>query len=212
MSPSTAAVTYAYLYLNGPQTPQRVTRWPGLESQSGDSKIPSIVWYDSNLRARSFAAEARLPDIEYKAETEKWTLVEFFKLHLHPSTMRTDNNISVPPLPGGLTVEQVYADYLGYLFRNTETFFKERMLDGPSIWNEYREGIRFVIAHPNGWDLREQRVLAQAAIRAGLVPTLGDAEERIHFVGEAEASVHYILFNRNDIQTDLKVILELSLS
>lgn len=46
------------------------------------------------------------------------------------------------------------------------------------------------LAIPNGWGLREQNVLREAVVRAGiLVPT--EASARLHFVSESEASVHF---------------------
>ncbi|KDQ12479.1 hypothetical protein BOTBODRAFT_134633, partial [Botryobasidium botryosum FD-172 SS1] len=41
-----AGVSFACLYKGGPQTVHRVVQWPSQENHSGDSKIPSIVWYD----------------------------------------------------------------------------------------------------------------------------------------------------------------------
>ncbi|KAG9045781.1 hypothetical protein FS842_001106 [Serendipita sp. 407] len=49
-----------------------------------------------------------------------------------------------------------------------------------------------VFCTPNGWDLRQHEVLSEASIRAGIVVE-GDAEDRLWFLTEGEASVHYAL-------------------
>jgi hypothetical protein len=183
------------LFPGGPQNAQRVARWPGQESQKAETKIPSVIYYDDNRKPRSFGAEARLAQTVTEAEDNHWTLVQFFKLNLHPETMCAKHNIKISSLPPNLSIEQVYADFLGYLLRHTESFFVEKNIDGLSIWSELRSSMEFVIAHPNGWDLREQSLLRKAAVKAGLVGSQRQAEDRISFVTEAEASVHFVLFS-----------------
>lgn len=52
--------------------------------------------------------------------------------------------------------------------------------------------MQIVIAHPNGWGIREQGVLRNAAAEAKL-SSEDDAPSRITFVSEAEASLHFCL-------------------
>lgn len=68
-------------------------------------------------------------------------------------------------------------------------------MDGRPIWARLRPTMEFVIAHPNGWYAAEQGVLRNAAIAAGLVPP--SDLDRIHFVNEAEASVHFVTHHAN---------------
>ena len=63
----------------------------------------------------------------------------------------------------------------------------------------------FVIAHPNGWGLKEQSVLRRAAIQADLVRP-SDADTRIHFVTEAEASVHFCVVNAHLATFKVRVV------
>ncbi|KEP48893.1 putative heat shock 70 kDa protein 12A [Rhizoctonia solani 123E] len=53
-----------------------------------------------------------------------------------------------------------------------------------------------VVAHPNGWGLRQQQFLRTATISAGLA---GDdtASSKVRFVTEAEASVHFCIHHAN---------------
>jgi hypothetical protein len=53
-----------------------------------------------------------------------------------------------------------------------------------------------VIAHPNGWGIREQAFLRTAAVNAGFAAP-DKASSKIRFVTEAEASVHYCIHHTN---------------
>jgi hypothetical protein len=123
---------------------------------------------------------------------------------LHPGSIRSKFDIKVEPLPQGVSVEQVYAEFLGYLLHHTKEFFQAKTIDGEILWHRLRDSVEFVIAHPNGWGLNEQAVLQRACVKAGLVPSLTVAENRVHFVSEAEASVHFVMFDTN-IKSDLQV-------
>lgn len=198
-------------------------QWPG-QNQAGEAKIPSLVWYDGSgqvscihvsspltfnkivnySQARAFGAEARSPEILDQAEDYGWHLAKHFKLHLHPNPMRSGEQLQLDPLPPNVTIDQIYADFMGYLFGVTRRFFMERILDGENTWTSLEDTIEFVIAHPNGWDVGQQSILLYAAVAADLVPSLYVAQERIHFVSEAEASVHYVLVHA-DLESRLKV-------
>ncbi|KDQ09315.1 hypothetical protein BOTBODRAFT_37228 [Botryobasidium botryosum FD-172 SS1] len=205
-----SAVSFAHLYPGCPQTIQRVLQWPGQEAHSGVSKIPTIVWYDSAGQARAFGAEARMSSVEVKAEDEHWQLAEHFKLHLHPDTMRAEYNITVNPLPFNLTLEEIYADFMAYLLRHTENYFSDCVVDGRNIWDQLRPTMEFVIAHPNGWGVPEQAFLRNAAISADLIPSAAAARERIHFVSEAEASAHFVIFHAQ-LQSHLSIGTEVAI-
>lgn len=204
-----AAVAYAYLYPGGPQVVKRVASWPGQAAQRYESKIPSIVWYDQQGMPKAFCAEARAPAMAAKAEREQWYLAEQFKLHVHPPSMATPHGITMIPLPPRVVVEQIYTDILDYLFRHTQRFFEEKEFElegGGQIWRKLalQNAIEFIIAHPSGWGLEEQSMLRRATVKATLVPTLQMAAHRVQFVGEAEASVHYVMFHA-DLQSRLQV-------
>jgi len=206
--PYLAAVAYTHLYPGGPQVVKRVTSWPGQAAQQYESKIPSIVWYDQQGKAQAFCAEARTPAIVARAEQEQWHLAEQFKLHVHPPTMPTLRPVELLPLPHGVSVEQIYADILYYVFRHTQVFFEEKEFElegGGRIWRRLnvQNAIDFVICHPGGWGLDEQSMLRRATVKAGLVSSLPVAMEQVQFVGEAEASVHYVMFHA-DLQTRLQ--------
>ncbi|KAG9103546.1 hypothetical protein FRC06_010031 [Ceratobasidium sp. 370] len=154
----------------GSQEIHRVTHWPGQEAASLQSKIPTVVWYDQGGKAVSFGAEAISHQAEEQAEDNGWQLAKYFKLHLHPSDMKTKHNIKLDPLPSGIPLQRIYSDFLGYLLKHTRLFFEERIVDGSLVWENYRSKMEVVIAHPNGWGIREQTFLRAAAMDTGYIP------------------------------------------
>jgi hypothetical protein len=95
-------------------------------------------------------------------------------------------------LPSGITLMKVYVDFMRYLLRHTEHFFGTHVLNGKELWRRYFPSMDFVIAHPNGWGLKEQMFLHRAAIAAGYAEPQ-NAQTQIKFVSEAEASVHFCI-------------------
>jgi hypothetical protein len=101
-------------------------------------------------------------------------------------------DLSYPPLPSGVQIERIYADFIGFLYRATGEFFKQNINGGETTWSRLQNSMEFVFAIPNGWDMRPQGFLRDVAIDAGLLPQL-NANERIKFITEAEASVHFAM-------------------
>jgi hypothetical protein len=106
-------------------------------------------------------------------------------------------------LPTGVSLSQVYSDFLAYLLQHTQAYFEDHIIDGKRIWQQYQPTMDVVIAHPNGWGIREQAFLRSVAVKAGFT-SASDAENKVHFVSEAEASVHFCTFY-SDIGSQLKV-------
>jgi hypothetical protein len=53
-------------------------RFPAQESVGGDSKIPSILYYDQEGRLCAVGAEATQESVIEKAEDEGWLKLEWF--------------------------------------------------------------------------------------------------------------------------------------
>jgi len=191
-----SGVAFAFLQKGANQAIHRVTQWPGQEAQHQQSKIPTLVWYDLDKKAVSFGAEALSHQAEEDAEDNHWKLAKHFKLHLHPSDMKTKHDLKLDPLPSGVSLRQVYSDFLGYLLKHTRSFFEDRIIDGKQIWESYQPTMEVVIAHPNGWSIREQTFLRSAAVEAGFTDKAA-APTKIRFVTEAEASVHFCIHHTN---------------
>ncbi|KDQ12502.1 hypothetical protein BOTBODRAFT_146701 [Botryobasidium botryosum FD-172 SS1] len=104
----------------------------------------------------------------------------------------------------GAQAQKIYSDFLGYLYRHARDFFGKHILNGDKEWHRLESAIEFVITHPNGWRLQEQALLRHAAVAAGLVSTILIAQKRVHFVTEAEASVHFVTVHA-DLQVQLQI-------
>ncbi|GAB1528433.1 hypothetical protein RhiTH_011627, partial [Rhizoctonia solani] len=171
-----------------------VSEWPGQATKG--SKIPTAIYYDSSSKPMAFGAETTLYENEDRALDEKWELAKEFKLILHPDELKVGSISNINGLPYGVSLEQVYTDFLKYLFKHTEKFFKDRIIQGTLLWSRYRSNMEFIIAHPNAWGSREQAFLRKVATQAGLVNS-NNASKNVRFVTEAEASVHYCLYYSN---------------
>lgn len=188
-------------------------RFPAQERVGGDSKIPSILYYDKQGNVRAVGAEAEQEGVEGKVEDEGWLRAEWyvelfvsseeehdspryastsrFKLHLRPDYMTLSEDI--PFLPKDKTAIDVFADYFRYLYRCALTYISETYSSGAVLLSSIEEHTEFVITHPNGWEGLPQSHLRKAAARGGLVPEPDDP--RIHFVTEGEAALHFCMQN-----------------
>ncbi|CAE6376908.1 unnamed protein product [Rhizoctonia solani] len=169
-----------------------VTEWPGQDLKN--AKIPTAIWYNSEGKAVSFGADTTTPSVEEQAEDSEWFLAKHFKLLLHPEELKVKGNLDIDkdPFLYGVTIKQVYSDFLRYLLEHTEKYFKDRIIDGEVLWSRYRNKMEFIIAHPNAWRTRQHVFLREVAVQAGLVNAT-QAQSNIRFVTEAEASVHFCL-------------------
>ncbi|CUA74409.1 hypothetical protein RSOLAG22IIIB_11207 [Rhizoctonia solani] len=191
-----SGVAFTFLQKGSSPVIHRVTRWPGQEAHQQQSKIPTLIWYDTTQKAVAFGAEAQLDEIKEQAEDNAWFLAKHFKLHLHPDNLKAKHDLRLDALPPGVNLEQIYSDFLRYLLKHTKAYFEDRVLDGKKIWEKYSDKMEVVLAHPNGWYCREQSFLRSAAVVAGLAGE-DTASSRIRFVTEAEAAVHFCIHNAN---------------
>ncbi|KDQ17031.1 hypothetical protein BOTBODRAFT_53653 [Botryobasidium botryosum FD-172 SS1] len=199
-----ATVSFAHLRPGSPPCIHTVCQWPGQQNQGGEAKVPTLTWYDSAGQARAFGAEARTFSVLDQAEDCGWCLAKNFKQHLYPRAMRGQHIVELDPLPTQVSMEQIYADFMSYLFRHTRAFFCERIIDGERSWQSLQDTIDFAITYPSQWGIVEQGLLRYAMVKAGIVPSLRASQERVHFVSEALAAAHLCLVHANPVK-DLKV-------
>jgi len=188
-------------------------RFPAQETISGASKIPTIIYYDPEGNVRAVGAEATRDGIFEEAMEGGWVKSEWwtcfrsmislwflsycfprFKLHLrskHGDGKTVNKNVS--SLPPNKTVVDVFADFLRYLMGCAATYIQEREAGGIQLWNSLKDEIHFVLSHPNGWEGKEQSQMRQAVIKAGLVQNSPSGHDRISFVTEGEASLHFAI-------------------
>lgn len=122
------------------------------------------------------------------------TFTNRFKLHLRPKDLAKSqvDDSKFPPLPPTLNKKpiDVFADFLRYLHNCTINYIKENR--GAEFFSSVEHNIDYVLSHPNGWEGPQQALMRRAAISAGLV-SAEDADTRLQFVTEGEASLHYCI-------------------
>ncbi|KAG8842125.1 hypothetical protein FRB91_004410, partial [Serendipita sp. 411] len=179
----------SFLHLSNGARPvvTMVTQWPGQITAAGMGKIPTLVAY------RYGQVQACGEEALEAFEDDKSAVAHYFKLHLHPDSMKRSLSRPIPPLPPNVTLEQAYTDMMSYMFRHTREFFESRPgYINTNTWSRLQNSMEIILATPNGWDIREQGFLRRVAIRAGLINS-SSAETRLTFITEAEASIHFAL-------------------
>ncbi|KAF7310179.1 hypothetical protein MIND_00391500 [Mycena indigotica] len=173
-----------------------VTRFPLQPTLGGDSKVPTIVYYDKRGQAKAFGAEAMDESIRETAIKQAWEMVSWFKLHMRPNSVAiTSPGRDFPPLPTNKLAVDIFSDFLRYVFRCARTFIIEHIPGGELMWTTFEDSIEFVVTHPNGWEGEQQADLRQAAVNARLVPDSSRGHRRLHFVTEGEASLNFCIVN-----------------
>ncbi|KAJ8094286.1 hypothetical protein PM082_006826 [Marasmius tenuissimus] len=192
-----SGASYAVLDPGLPPVIEGVSKFPGQGKVGGDSKIPSMVYYDQDGNVRAVGAEAMEDSFLEEAEDEEYIGVEWFKLHLRPSGLEKSDESQarvrtsdLPPLPPNKKPIDIFADFLRYLHQCTINFIKENR--GEEFFSSVEREIEYVLSHPNGWEGAQQAQMRQAAISAGLI-SADEADSRLQFVTEGEASLHYCI-------------------
>ncbi|KAL0063220.1 hypothetical protein AAF712_009918 [Marasmius tenuissimus] len=191
-------------------TGSRSFSYPDQEHVGGDAKIPSIVYYDRQGHVRAVGAEALQEHIQEEAEQDGWFLSKWFKLHLKPKSNVEDPGADaikrIPSLPANKSAEDVLSDFLAYLFRCAKDYIVQTIPDR-SFWASIEGNIDFVLTHPNGWEGPQQYSMRCAAIRAGLVPDTREGRNRITFVTEGEACLHFCVHNHLSVSERESVLI-----
>ncbi|KAJ3521282.1 hypothetical protein NMY22_g12378 [Coprinellus aureogranulatus] len=164
-----------------------VTRYPCQEHVGGDSKIPTVIYYDTDGNVCAIGAETLKEGIEQDADENGWTKAWWFKLHLRPKSGPTSLftraiDEELPPLPPNKTVIQLFSDYMKYLLDCAKQYISES--HGEKVWASLHGDIMFVLTHPNGWGGPQQAQMREAAINAGLVPNTEGGRSRWIGAGE----------------------------
>ncbi|EIW80673.1 hypothetical protein CONPUDRAFT_82796 [Coniophora puteana RWD-64-598 SS2] len=186
----------SYCVLDPGEVPtiQGVNRYPAQDHVGGDSKIPSILYYDDEGKVRAIGAEALQESVLENAEDEDWQKAEWWKLHLRPKNISSEvTDADLPPLPFGKTAVEILGDFMRYLFECTRNYIEQTHANGPDLWASLEDKIDFVLSHPNGWEGPQQAQIRKAAVLAGLVGDKPQDQSRIQLVTEGEASLHFCL-------------------
>ncbi|KAJ8595460.1 hypothetical protein M405DRAFT_929541 [Rhizopogon salebrosus TDB-379] len=185
----------SYCILDPGEVPviQGVSRYPAQEQVGGDSKIPSIIYYDLDGEVRAVGTEALQEHIIEQAEEEGWLKLEWWKLHLRAKHLASSHirEDDIPPLPQNKSAVQVLADFMRYLFQCSRTYIQESHLN---LWRSVENSIEFVLTHPNGWEGPQQQQIRRAVELAGLISSR-DEQSHVHLLTEGEASLHFCVTN-----------------
>ncbi|KAH8117833.1 hypothetical protein DFH11DRAFT_1740928 [Phellopilus nigrolimitatus] len=182
-----SGVSYAFLRPNEVPKVQSVMSFT--DQDIGDSRVPSILIYDKDGTLKKAGAGAVSVDTIRDPDYDKWTKVEYFKMHLRPAGTHIDTHeLQLCPLPPSMGITQVMGDFLRYLFDETVNFIKKHHGNGPELWEEVKGRAIFVLSHPNGWAGLPQQRMRQAAIYGGLIENSDEGRAKVQFVTEGEAS------------------------
>ncbi|KAH6908771.1 hypothetical protein BKA70DRAFT_1103304, partial [Coprinopsis sp. MPI-PUGE-AT-0042] len=200
----TAYSNVAYCILDPGQVPEvkSVTRYPGKEHCSESSGIPTVIYYDQRGNVAAAGAEALREGINEQADDEGWKKAEWFKHHIRSKRGQGNQRAlsSIPSLPVGKTVVQVFADFLSYLLRCARAYIQETHANGRALWESVEDDIDYVFAQPNAWDDSQQSILRKAVVLTGLISDDPKGHSQILFVTEGEASLHFA--NQNGLPNE----------
>jgi len=110
-------------------------------------------------------------------------------------------------LPRDKTLQDVFADFIRYLFDSAKAFIQEHEPMGKELWESLESNIDLILSHPNGWEGREQAFLRKSVVRAGVFAE-EEARSHVSFVTEGEATLGFCVTNTNSGEL-LKVVFSL---
>jgi hypothetical protein len=93
-------------------------------------------------------------------------------------------------LPLGKSLQDVFSDFIRYLFDSAKSFIQESEPLGKSLWVAVENDINLILSHPREWGSRELEFLRKAVVRASVF-TEEEALTRISFITEEEATFNF---------------------
>ena len=120
-----------------------------------------------------------------------------FKMHFRPAGMEINTNgLQLGTLPNDLSPTKVMGDFLRYLYTEALDYIKTHHIDGHEILDEVGDNKSFILSLPNGWTGLPHQHMRVAAVIGGLVTSYEEAQCKIKFVSEGEASALSCLANK----------------
>ena len=117
-------------------------------------------------------------------------------MHLRPAGIEmSTNGLELGTLPDDLTPTKVMGDFLRYLYTEALEYVKTYHADVSEIIDEVGDNKSFILSLPNGWTGLPQQRMREAAVVGGLVKNDNEAQTKIGFVSEGEASALSCLAN-----------------
>ena len=97
-------------------------------------------------------------------------------------------------LPKGKSLQDIFVDFVRYLFDSAKAFIQESEPMGKELWESLEHKIDLILSHPNGWEGREQEFLRKSVVQASIF-TEEEALTRVSFVTEGEATFNFCVTN-----------------
>jgi hypothetical protein len=85
-------------------------------------------------------------------------------------------------------VDDVFADFLGYVARQLQAYVGPQYGDGHHLWSSLSPKMDVILTIPNGWGMYQQQRMRAAAKKAGLVSG-EDCGKRVRCVTEGEVNM-----------------------
>lgn len=114
------------------------------------------------------------------------------RTRLHPEHMREKVFLSRPSLPTGVSIQQVYRDFIRFLYEAARDCLLLTACDGSGVWQRLKDAVVLVFAIPNAWEFEVQTIIRDAVGASNI------GQSDIQFVTEAEAAVHFALQYNGD--------------
>lgn len=121
-----------------------------------------------------------------------FALLVRFKLHMRPDDM-VSRGIPALPRIRNTSIVKIFADFLQYMYQCAKNYIQETPTVGPPLWNSLQDHIEYIFTHPNGWGGAQQSQMRRAAVLANLIPDTHQGHDRVQFVTEGEASLHFCI-------------------
>ncbi|PBK65401.1 hypothetical protein ARMSODRAFT_1022210 [Armillaria solidipes] len=168
----------------------------------GDSKTPTALLYDKDGNLHSAGEGAMNVDSGSANEADRKGRIKYtaFKLHVK----RTSPPLDIPPLSNLKDIATLFSDFYRYLYDCASSAIRTTGCLSESSWEEIAHDIHFILAHPNGWEGKEQAMLRDAMVKARLIPDDDEGHARVSFVTEGEASLHFCLAQGIPMSTPIK--------
>jgi len=97
-------------------------------------------------------------------------------------------------LPKGKSLQDVFVDFIRYLFDSAKAFIQEREPMGEKLWESLGRNIDLILSHPNGWEGPQQEFLRKSVVQTSIF-TEEEALSRVSFVTEGEATFNFCVTN-----------------
>ncbi|KAI7868964.1 hypothetical protein BDF14DRAFT_455426 [Spinellus fusiger] len=143
-------------------------------------KTPTLNFYQDNSQHMSQWGNAARIAIQRPATLLNSVLLKQYKLYLDEAIAK-----DLPPLPDGLTIVQVIADYLAAFHEHILSELKKVISP-----NYNQNHFRYCLTVPAMWSDKAKKKMREAAIKAGLVRST-DPRDRLLLASEPEAAALY---------------------